>query len=51
MKNLTQIEDLSGATNANYNSNLAGLAQSGTPTKEEIAREAAKQLLQTNQNM
>ena len=49
MKNLTQIEDLSGATNANYNSDIAGLAKS-VPTKEDIAKEAAKQLL-TNENM
>ena len=50
MKNLTQIEDLSGATNANYNADINGLAQSGIPTKEDIAKEAAKQLL-TNENM
>ena len=51
MKNLTQIEDLSGATDANYNPNMNELAQSGIPTKQQIAQEAAKKLLETDQNM
>jgi|TARA_Y100000289_G_scaffold47346_1_gene47613 hypothetical protein len=42
MKPMTKIEPV---TDANYNPQIAGLAQSGVPTKEDIAAAAAEKII------
>lgn len=42
MKPMTKIDPV---TDANYNPQIAGLAQSGLPTKEDIAAAAADKII------